>query len=357
MSTATGRATLGTVGEFGLIRQLKRQWPTSSPLVLKGIGDDAAVLKTVPGQHLLLSTDTFIEGIHFDLAFQTLRDVGFRAGAANLSDIAAMGGRPMCLLVSIAVPAHVPAQHIRAIYRGIMDACDSSRVELVGGDTSSSPGNIFLNLTIIGAIPSNRALTRSGAKVGDRLYVTGTLGDARAGLHILQTRARRRQKSRLSVIEKFLIRRHLRPTPRLGIGQALATRGVAHAAIDLSDGLSGDVGHICENSQVGIEIRANALPLSPQLHAFARSNHLDPFAFALSGGEDYELLFAAGAKHHETVLNLSRRTGVPIAWIGEIKPKKSGRRLRLPQGLARKLVPKSYRHFAAQKTSPQTPSS
>ena len=357
MSIAPGRDTLETVGEFGLIRQLKRQWPTSSPLVLKGIGDDAAVLKTVAGQQLLISTDTFIEGVHFDLAFQTLRDVGFRAGAANLSDIAAMGGRPLCLLVSIAVPARVPAQHIRALYRGIRDACGSNSVELVGGDTSSSPGNIFLNLTIIGTIPSNCALTRSGAKVGDRLYVTGTLGDARAGLHILQTRSRGRQQSRLSAIEHFLIRRHLRPTPRLDIGQALSTRGLAHAAIDLSDGLSGDVRHLCENSQVGIEIRANALPLSPQLHAFARRNHLDPFTFALSGGEDYELLFTAGATHHETVLNLSRRTEVPIAWIGDIKPKKSGQWLILPQGLTRKLVPKSYRHFVAQTISPQTPSS
>ena len=352
MSTAPGRNALETVGEFGLIQQLQRQWPTSSPLVRQGIGDDAAILKTQTGQQLLLSTDTFIEGIHFDLAFQTLKDVGFRAGAANLSDIAAMGGRPLCLLVSIAVPARVPAQHIRALYRGIRDACGSSGVDLVGGDTSSSPGHLFLNLTIIGTIPSNRALTRSGAKAGDRLYVTGTLGDARAGLHILQTRARRRQKSRLSVIEKFLTQRHLRPTPRLGIGQTLVTRGVAHAAIDLSDGLSGDVGHICEHSHVGIEIRMNALPLSPQLHAFARSHHLDPFAFALSGGEDYELLFTAGAQHHDTVLGLSKRTGVPIAWIGDITPKPSGRQLKLPQGRIRKLVQKSYRHFAAPRSAP-----
>ncbi len=351
MSTAPGRHSLETVGEFGLIRRLKRQWPTSSPLVLKGIGDDAAILKTPPGQQLLLSTDAFIEGVHFDRAFHTLSDVGFRAGVANLSDIAAMGGRPLYLLVSMAVPAHVSAQHIRVLYQGIRDACGSDMVELIGGDTSSSPHTLFLSLTIAGAIPSNRALTRSGANVGDHLYVTGTLGDARAGLHILQTRARRRHQSRPSVIEKFLIQRHIRPTPRLAIGQILATRGMAHAAIDLSDGLSGDAGHICENSHVGIEIWANSLPLSPQLHAFARHHQMDPFAFALQGGEDFELLFTAHAKHHKTVLGLAKRTGVPIAWIGTIKPTQSGRRLMLPGGRSRTLFQESYRHFATPNNS------
>ena len=132
---------------------------------------------------------------------------------------------------------------------------------------------------------------------------------------------------------------------------------MAHAAIDLSDGLSGDAEHICEHSRVGIEIRANALPLSPQLRAFARRRRLDPFEFALRGGEDYELLFTAGAKHHNTVLNISRRTGVPIAWIGAITPKQSGRRLILSEGRTRALVQKSYRHFAAQHRSPARPSS
>ncbi len=358
MKTVSGRGSLGTVGEFGLIRQLKRQWPTASPWVLKGIGDDAAILKMSPGQQLLLSTDTFIEGVHFDLAFQTLRDVGFRAGVANLSDIAAMGGRPLSLLVSMALPVHISVQHIRALYRGIRDACGSNAVALIGGDTSSSPRDIFLSLTIIGTIPSHRALTRSGAAVGDHLYVTGTLGDAHAGLHILRTHARRHRTARLSVIEQFLTQRHLRPIPRLDIGQILATRGIAHAAIDLSDGLSGDIQHICESSQVGIEIWANALPLSPQLRAFAHNNHLDPFSLALTGGDDYELLFTAQAQCHDTVLGLARRTGVPITWIGEVKPKKFGQRLTHPQGRTRKLSPKSYRHFVTRTTSPSpTPSS
>ncbi len=350
MNAAPGD-TLDTVGEFGLIRQLRRQWPASSPLVRHGIGDDAAVLTPPPGHQLLVSADAFIEGVHFDRAYETLRDVGFRAGAANVSDIAAMGGRPLCLLVSMAVPARVPARQIRELYRGIRDACGADAVDLVGGDTSSSPGRIFLALTILGAIPANRALTRSGAKAGDRLYVTGTLGDARAGRHILRARARRRHPSGLSAGETFLTRRHLRPTPRLGIGQALAARGVAHAAIDLSDGLSGDAGHLCDSSQVGIEIRGNALPLSPHLRAFARRRRLDPVEFALTGGDDYELLFTAAAAHHDTVLTLARRAGVPVAWIGDVTPKRAGRRLLLPQGRAGALVPNGYRHFAARRTA------
>ncbi len=354
MNAPLGRDSLATVGEFGLIRQLQRRWAMTSPRVLQGIGDDAAILKTVAGQQLLVSTDAVIEGVHFDRAVHTMRDVGFRAGVANLSDIAAMGGQPMSLLVSMAVPAHTPVRHLHALYQGIRDACGSHAVALIGGDTASSPRNIFLSLTIIGSIPSNRALTRHGAHVGDHLYVTGTLGDARAGLHILRAHIRRRRRARLSVAEKFLTQRHLRPTPRLGIGRVLATRGMAHAAIDLSDGLSGDIGHICENSQVGVEIWANALPLSPHLRALARHTHLDACAFALSGGEDYELLFTAQAKHHETVLGLSRRTGVPIAWIGEIKPKHFGQRLKLPHGRTRTLLRQSYRHFAAH-TIPPSP--
>ncbi len=351
MSRSAGYDSLKTVGEFGLIRQLRRQWATSSRLVVKGIGDDAAILKVLPGQQLLLSTDAFIEGVHFDLDFQTLRDVGFRAGAANLSDVAAMGGKPLYLLVSLAIPDHSPTSNIRELYRGLRDACGPHKVELIGGDTSSSPRNMFLSLTILGSIQSNHALTRSGANVGDHLYVTGTLGDSKAGLTILQACVKRRQKFRLSAVEKFLTQRHLRPTPRVRIGQLLTTHGIACAAIDLSDGLSGDVGHICEESRVGVEIWAKALPLSSQLRTFARRNQLDPVELALSGGEDYELLFAGHANNHEKVLRISRQTNVSISWIGTIKPKTFGQRLTQHHGRSRTLLQQSYHHFAARPSS------
>lgn len=345
MSQSSTRDSLKTIGEFGLIRQLKQQWSTSSPWIVKGIGDDAAILKTRQGQQLLISTDVFIEGVHFDLASQAPKDVGWRAGVANLSDVAAMGGSPLYLLVSMAVPVRIPPKNIRELYRGLKDACAPCHVELIGGDTSSSPSHMFLSLTIVGSVRANRALTRHGAEVGDHIYVTGTVGDSNAGLRILQTRSNNLRRFSPSTAEKFLIRRHVRPTPRIRIGRLLVDRKLAHAAIDLSDGLSSDVGHVCEESQVGVEIRGKALPLSSQLRAFARQNNLDPMELALQGGEDYELLFTAPAKHHQKVLNVSRQTKVPISCIGEIKPKTFGQQLELPEGRKQKLAKKSFNHF------------
>ena len=344
MSTSSKRDSLKTIGEFGLIRQLKQQWSTSSPWIVKGIGDDAAILKARQGQQLLISTDVLIEGVHFDLAYQTPKDVGWRAGVANLSDIAAMGGTPLYLLVSMAMPARIPPQNIRELYRGLQAACGPYTVELIGGDTSSSPSHIFLSLTIVGSVQANRALTRSRAEVGDRIYVTGTLGDSNAGLRILQTQHLR--SSSPSAVEKFLTRRHVRPTPRIHVGQLLADRNLAHAAIDLSDGLSSDVGHVCEESQVGAEIRGKALPLSSQLRAFAQRNNLDPMELALQGGEDYELLFTAPAKHHQKVLTVSKQTKVPIACIGEIQPKIFGQQFEPSEGRKQKLAKKSFAHFS-----------
>ena len=345
-STSSKRDSLKTIGEFGLIRQLKQRWSTSSPWIVKGIGDDAAILKARQGQQLLISTDVLIEGVHFDLAYQTPKDVGWRAGVANLSDIAAMGGTPLYLLVSIAIPTRIPPQNIRELYRGLQAACGPYTVELIGGDTSSSPSHIFLSLTIVGSVQANRALTRSRAEVGDRIYVTGTLGDSNAGLRILQTHSKHLRSSSLSAVEKFLTRRHVRPTPRIHVGQLLADRNLAHAAIDLSDGLSSDVGHVCEESQVGAEIRGKALPLSSQLRAFAQRNNLDPMELALQGGEDYELLFTAPAKNHQKVLTVSKQTKVPIACIGEIQPKIFGQQFELPEGRKQKLAKKSFTHFS-----------
>ena len=346
LSKISERDSLKTLGEFGLIRQLKQQWRSSSPWIVKGIGDDAAVLKTRQGQQLLISTDVFVEGAHFDLAYQTPKDVGWRAGVANLSDVAAMGGTPLYLLVSMAIPARIPANHIRALYRGLKDACGPCNVELIGGDTSSSPSQIFLSLTIVGSVQATRALTRNRAEVGDRVYVTGTIGDANAGLRILQTHSKDSRRFSPSSAEKFLIRRHIRPTPRIQVGQLLVDRNIAHAAIDLSDGLSSDVGHVCEESQVGVEIRGQALPLSSQLRAFAQRNKLDPLELVLQGGEDYELLFTAPAKHHQRVMHVSKQTNVPISWIGEIKPETFGRQLDRHEGRKQQLVKKGFEHFS-----------
>ena len=345
MISTSGRDALTTVGEFGLIQRLRRQWPTSSPRVVQGIGDDAAILQPSPGQQLLVSTDVFIEGVHFDLTFQSPRDVGFRAAAANLSDIAAMGGTPLYLLVSMAIPGHLPITHVRAWYRGLQEASSPYQVELIGGDTSSSLHHAFLSLTIMGTIPSNRSLTRNRARVGDHVYVTGTLGDSHAGLQVLRTRGNTRPRVRLRRDEHWLAQRHLRPTPRIVVGQLLARQGIAHAAIDLSDGLSGDLCRVCEESRVGADIWATALPLSSHLRTFAKSNEVDPVEFALRGGDDYELLFTAPSQHHQKVVDVAQKTTVPISRIGTIQPKPFGRRLTYDQGRPRTLLKQSYTHF------------
>ena len=345
MSRTSGRDSLRTVGEFGLIQRLRRQWPTSSPQVVQGIGDDAAILQPSPGQQLLVSTDVFIEGVHFDLAFQTPRDVGFRAATANLSDIAAMGGNPLYLLVSMAIPGHLQIRNVQACYRGLQEACSPYQVELIGGDTSSSLHHAFLSLTIMGTIQSDRSLTRNRAKVGDHVYVTGTLGDSHAGLHVLRTRANNHPRVRLRRDEQWLAQRHLRPTPRIVVGRLLARQGIAHAAIDLSDGLSGDICHVCEASRVGAEIWATALPLSPHLRTFAKNNGVDPVEFALRGGDDYELLFTAPSKYHQKVCDVAQKTKVSISCIGTIQPKSFGRRLRHDQGRTQTLKKQSYTHF------------
>ena len=343
MSRTSGRDSLTTVGEFGLIQQLRRQWPTSSPRVVQGIGDDAAILRPSPGQQLLVSTDVFIEGVHFDLTFQSPRDVGFRAATANLSDVAAMGGTPLYLLVSMAVSGHLPITRVRAWYRGLRDACSPYAVDLIGGDTSSSLHHAFFSLTIMGTIQANRSLTRNRAKVGDHVYVTGTLGDSRAGLQVLRTRVNTRPRLRRD--ERWLAQRHLRPTPRIVVGQLLARQGIAHAAIDLSDGLSGDVCHVCEESRVGAEIWATALPLSSHLRTFAKHNEVDPVEFALRGGDDYELLFTAPSKHHQKVFDVAQKTKVSISRIGTIQPKSFGRRLTDGRGRTRTLMKQSHTHF------------
>ena len=174
-----------TVHEFDLIHALRRQHSVHTPSVIRGIGDDAAVIASRAGQWTVLTTDLLTEGVHFDLRTATMADIGFRAAAANLSDIAAMGATPHYLLVSLAIPRTGASRHVHQMYRGIMAACSPHHVRLIGGDTSASSGGWFLSLTLIGIVSPNNALFRKGARIGDYLYVTGTIGDSLAGLRLL----------------------------------------------------------------------------------------------------------------------------------------------------------------------------
>lgn len=342
--------------EFALIREIRRRFGKTGPSVICGIGDDAAVIRPSPGRVLLYTTDLLAEGIHFDLATAGFQDVGYKAAVANLSDIAAMGGIPEHLLVAIAIPPWYRPSYVRQLYQGLMSACRRHHVALIGGDTSASKDGLFLSITVTGSVSKDKILTRSGACVGDLVYVTGTLGDSLAGLNILSGHRTRRRKlesarmpkdrnGRIPASQRYLIMRHLRPTPRLKEGQLLSEYKLATAAIDLSDGLSGDLVHLCEQSRVGAEINMTALPLSPACRAYSAESRMNPFELALRGGEDYELLVTVTPENSHRLTQVTRLTGCRFSCIGRIRPKRFGIHVKCEDGKLRKWPGGGYQHF------------
>jgi len=334
-----------TIREFDLIRALKQRYGTAARAV-QGIGDDAAVIAATGRRRYLLTTDLLAEGVHFDCLTATFSDIGFRAATANLSDIAAMGGFPQHLLVSLAIPRAATSRQVKELYDGMMAACRPYRVGLIGGDTSASSGGWFISITLVGSAPSGRILFRSGARAGDDLYVTGTLGDSRAGLGLLQARNRTAAARALGPAHRrFLIRRHLRPAARVREGLWLAKGGWATSAIDLSDGLSGDLRHLCAESRVGAEIELSALPISSACRLYAASVKQDARTHALAGGEDYELLFTVPARHRMRFQRVSMQHRLHATRVGRMTAAKEGLRMTLPDGRRRPLPSSSYEHF------------
>lgn len=328
--------------EFGLIRRLQAQTAQPDPQVFKGIGDDTAIIKTSSTEWTLITTDLLAQGVHFNPAFSSYRDIGYRAAIANLSDIAAMGGTPRFMLVSIAIPPACEMTQIQQLYRGMMQAGAPYRVRLIGGDTSASQAGLFLNITLTGVVKPRQALLRSGAAEGDRLYVTGTLGDSRAGLDLLTSR---RRVALRPAHTRFLLARHHRPSARIAEGLWLVANGLAGAAIDLSDGLTGDLRHICEDSAVGAEIDAGSLPISPACRAYAAARGLPPEHIALQGGEDYELLFTVPRRQQARFERLADKSGFRMTCIGSMTPKAAGLRLKTIDGSRQPLPLTSYEHF------------
>jgi thiamine-monophosphate kinase len=326
----------GFPSEAQMIRAIQRiaGRPTDHRLALP-IGDDAAAFRTRPGFLILVSTDALVEGTHFDLSYCSAEDVGWKALAVNLSDIAAMGGTPLYVTTSVALPRKDAADFVSRFYRGLRVIAREHLVTLIGGDTCRSTRGLFLDVTVIGEVKPAHMLTRRGAKPGDLLYVTGELGGSSIGLELLS-------RSRKPVPRSAAIRRHLRPQPRCAAGRFLAERKLASAMIDLSDGLSTDLGHLCEHSGVGALVETSQLPLA-KIHG--RQRRLLPKAllhYALHGGEDYELLFAVPQ-------HLSRRVprqidGLPVHRIGHMT-RPSGIWLLDGQGKHR-LQPGGFDHFA-----------
>lgn len=330
--------------EFELIRALKQRYGATDARIVLGMGDDAAVIAPRRGDRCLLTTDLLAEGIHFDRATAAFADIGFRAAAANLSDIAAMGGSPDFLLVSLAIPRDGTVRQVEQLYSGMMAACRPYRVKLIGGDTSASTGGWFVGITLVGSAGTGRILLRSGAKAGDDLYVTGTLGDSRAGLGLMQRR-KGPGRSLDASQRRFLLQRHLRPTARIREGLWLATSGWATSAIDVSDGLSGDLRHLCAESRVGALVEVSALPISSACREYALSVKQDAIALALAGGEDYELLFTVPARHRASFQRVSARRRCRVTRVGRMTAAKEGLQMTLSDGGRRSLPIRSYEHF------------
>jgi len=318
------------------IHRLARQVLSPSENVSISFGDDAAALAPSPGHMLLISTDALVEGIHFDLDYFRPEDLGWKALAVNLSDIAAMGGRPLGFTTSLALPKETPPGFVTRLYRGMLKLAEPSGTVLLGGDLCASPGTLFLDVTMLGEVKSEQVRTRENARPGDSLFVTGELGASAIGLELL-----RRFPGRARYYPR-LAGRHLRPMPRNRMGRWLAADGCASALIDLSDGLSTDLHHLCQASGVGAVIEADRIPLpgiSPKVGSWVERPLLD---YGLNGGEDYELLFTVpGGRRHRVP---GRLDGLGIHEIGCITDEPGACWLR-EQGSLRPLAPGGFDHF------------
>jgi len=304
---------LKDLGEFGFIRSIQKGSLFNHHNVIKGIGDDCAVLGPYDHKAFLLSTDLLIEDIHFKLSKIPPQHLGQKAVAVNLSDIAAMGGIARHLLVALAVPNTLDVSTINAFYKGIKTICREFGVNIIGGDTSSSPAKMMINITVMGDAPEDEVLYRHGASHGDLIFVTGTLGNSAAGLQLILENYSVPQKT-----ADVLIKAHHLPTPFLEIGRLIARSRLASAMIDLSDGLISDLDHICRASGVGASLNKNALPISDELQRFAKINHLDPYEISLMGGEDYRLLITVPRSNAWAFKQIISKEMDPIYQIGEI---------------------------------------
>lgn len=298
---------LASLGEFGLIGRLQNSL-TQRPGVRVGIGDDAAVLESITSP--VVTCDALIEGVHFRLDWTSPRDLGWKALAVNASDIAAMGGRPIAAFICLALPQDTKVESIKELYAGMEECAREFHFTIAGGDTTKSPDSLMISVTLIGNAPC--PVLRSGAQVGDVLLVTGSLGGSAAALHGLQN-------SQFAPAE--ILQRHHRPTPRLReIRAALQIEKAVHAALDLSDGLAGDAVHIARASGVTLEINTNLLPISNACRAIAELREKDVLNWALSSGEDYELLLCVAPKQAQAVQSAIEQTGTLCTIIGRVLP-------------------------------------
>lgn len=323
---------LSALGEFGLIAHLTGDIVTVNPETIKGIGDDAAVLDA-GNRVLLLSSDILAEGIHFDLSYTPLKHLGYKAAVVNFSDICAMNGLPAQLLVSMAVSNRFPVEALEEIYEGIRLACKKYKVDLVGGDTTSSAGGLFLSLAVTGYAEREKVVYRSGASDHELICVSGDLGAAYMGLLLLE-----REKKVFEANPQmqpdldghdYILERQLKPEARADIVKLLAENGILPTSmIDISDGLASEILHICTASGTGCMLYHDKFPMDAATLNVCDEFSIDPVTAALNGGEDYELLFTIRQSDYEKIKMLPA-----VAIIGHITDENSGVNLVSPNGV------------------------
>jgi len=338
------RSEISQLGEFGLIDRIKNNTSLQNKSSAFGIGDDAAVIDA-GDDYLLVSTDMLVEGIHFDLAYSPLQHLGYKSVAVNVSDIAAMNGRAEQIVVSLGLTNRFSVEAIDMLYEGIRAACDNYKVDLVGGDTTSSAAGLVISITVIGRVKKSSITYRSGAKSNDILCVTGDLGGAFAGLQVLE----REKEVYLTNpnmqpdLEKFeyIVGRQLKPEARTDIVFDLEEKGVKPTSmIDISDGLASELFHIARSSGLGIRVFEDKIPIDQLTYETAVEFNLDPTTFALNGGEDYELLFTISQADHEKIKNHP-----DIHLIGYVHDKKGENLLITKQGNVVPLQAQGWDHF------------
>lgn len=325
------------LGERGLIRRIRELVGAGAPGVAVGIGDDAAVLALADNAKLLATTDLLLEGVHFRRGYATPADIGWKAMAVNLSDIAAIGGTPRFALVAMACPAETEVEAIEAFYAGMKAAAAPHGVVIVGGDTCASPGGLLVSVTLLGELAGAPRL-RSGARPGEAIAVTGTLGESAAGLALLEATPRSRSAvatggtkaglPRDSLDQETVdrvSRAHLRPVARVAEGHWLGRNAAVRAMIDLSDGLAADLGHLASESRVGALVHLDRLPIASAVRRVADALGRDPTELAVTGGEDYELLLTTDpAAAQELARGLQAATGTSLTVIGEVVEAEAG---------------------------------
>jgi thiamine-monophosphate kinase len=330
-------------GEQALIDRIRRRFPASPLPFVVGIGDDAAIVTPDRGSLQILTTDALVEGVHFDRRYSTLADVGYRALAVNLSDIAAMGGVPRHALLSLILPEWVGVEDVEAIADGVAEMAARAGVALAGGNLTRTAGPLVVDVTVVGAVKPRKFLTRGGGRPGDTLYVSGALGAAAAGLDWL----RARQPGPTSVPDEpalaSCVRRYRRPEPRGRLGTLLGRARAARACMDLSDGLADGVRQIAQASGTGVQVDASLLPIDSAARRWFSEQGAEPVVASISSGDDYELLFAVAAKGGGRLRAVSRLArGLPLTAIGKLTEEPD---LVLMRNGQPEILPSGFSHF------------